>query len=100
MIKNHANKSGYSEPFDMERLEEIAYSAMNGKGTTGSSDLECHVHSLMKRLVEHGMDAEYKRETHGAVNELCLLCGKYSLQHMGACDGCKWLEMRSHRVTV
>lgn len=23
-------------------------------------------------------------------NELCLHCGKYTLQHFGACDGCKW----------
>ena len=23
-------------------------------------------------------------------NELCLHCGKYTLQHLGACDGCKW----------
>ena len=23
-------------------------------------------------------------------NELCLHCRKYTLQHLGACDGCKW----------
>ena len=23
-------------------------------------------------------------------NELCLHCGKYTLQHLGACYGCKW----------
>lgn len=23
-------------------------------------------------------------------NELCLHCGKYTLQHFGTCDGCKW----------
>lgn len=23
-------------------------------------------------------------------DELCLHCGKYTLQHFGACDGCKW----------
>lgn len=23
-------------------------------------------------------------------NELCLRCGKYTLRHFGACDGCKW----------
>lgn len=23
-------------------------------------------------------------------DELCLYCGKYTEQHLGACDGCKW----------
>lgn len=23
-------------------------------------------------------------------NDLCLYCGNYTLQHLGACDGCKW----------
>ena len=23
-------------------------------------------------------------------NELCLKCGKYTLAHQGACDGCRW----------
>ena len=26
-------------------------------------------------------------------NELCLYCGKYSEEHLGACDGCKWREI-------
>ena len=32
-----------------------------------------------------------------AVNELCLKCGKYELEHEGACDGCKWLELKYER---
>lgn len=27
-------------------------------------------------------------------NELCLKCGNYTLAHDGACDGCRWREMR------
>lgn len=23
-------------------------------------------------------------------DELCLYCGRYTEQHLGACDGCKW----------
>lgn len=23
-------------------------------------------------------------------NELCCRCGKYTNEHMGACDGCRW----------
>ena len=26
-------------------------------------------------------------------NELCLKCGKYTLAHDGACNGCRWKEM-------
>ena len=25
-------------------------------------------------------------------NELCLHCGKYKNEHLGACKGCKWYE--------
>jgi len=25
-------------------------------------------------------------------NELCLHCGKYKSEHLGACKGCKWYE--------
>lgn len=27
---------------------------------------------------------------HELRDELCLHCGKYTEQHLGACDGCKW----------
>lgn len=27
-------------------------------------------------------------------NELCLKCGNYTLAHEGACNGCRWREMR------
>ena len=27
-------------------------------------------------------------------NELCLKCGNYTLGHEGACNGCRWREMR------
>ena len=25
-------------------------------------------------------------------NELCYHCGKYTMRHKGACDGCRWTE--------
>ena len=25
-------------------------------------------------------------------NELCLKCGKYTLAHEGACNGCRWMR--------
>jgi len=57
MVKNPINKSAYAEPFDMERLEEIADRAKQNKGTNGSfSDLECHVYSLMESLIRFGSE--------------------------------------------
>lgn len=28
------------------------------------------------------------------LNELCLACGKYKEAHNGACDDCKWKEIK------
>ena len=28
------------------------------------------------------------------VNELCLKCGAYHEEHLGACDSCRWLKPR------
>ncbi len=95
MIQNKANAQSYAEPFDMERLCMIAERAKTGKGTTNLSDLECHVYSLMEQLIQHGKDIERKCRK-DAVNELCLKCGDYKTEHLGACDGCRWKEVR-HR---
>ena len=29
-----------------------------------------------------------------AINELCNKCGKYETEHLGSCDGCKWLRYK------
>ena len=38
------------------------------------------------------------KETHKklrhCVNELCLNCGEYQREHLGACNGCIWKEVR------
>ena len=31
-------------------------------------------------------------------NELCYKCGEYRREHLGACDGCPWLEVRHGNV--
>lgn len=31
-----------------------------------------------------------EKEIDALRNELCLKCGKYTLAHEGACDGCRW----------
>lgn len=94
LIKNQHNAQSYAEPFDMERLEQIADLAKKGIYPNGSySDLECHVHSLMTDLIEYGKEKEH-RNRKDAVNELCLKCGQYKTEHLGSCDGCRWRELR------
>lgn len=39
------------------------------------------------------IDAQAK-EIDALRNELCLKCGNYTLAHEGACNGCRWREMR------
>lgn len=29
-----------------------------------------------------------------SVNEMCILCGDYKMEHIGACSDCKWRGMR------
>lgn len=95
MIKNENNRNAYSEVFDMERLEQIADMAKKDIWPNGSfSDFECHVHSLMLRLIEFGEEKEHKNRKE-AVNELCLKCGDYKTEHIGSCDGCRWKGLRS-----
>lgn len=35
---------------------------------------------------------ELRNKLHDAVNELCVLCGKYQFEHIGMCDGCRWKQ--------
>ena len=37
--------------------------------------------------------ADMANELKACRNELCLRCGEYTMRHMGACDGCRWLEV-------
>ena len=36
-----------------------------------------------------------ENELKNARNELCLKCGKYTNSHDGACDGCKWDNIKA-----
>ena len=36
--------------------------------------------------------SKLERELRTCRNELCLRCGEYRQRHLGACDGCRWLE--------
>jgi len=37
-----------------------------------------------------GMESDLR----DCVNELCLKCGNYHESYAGACDGCRWLEVK------
>lgn len=51
MVQDKRNVgTGYEETFDVARFEYIANLVKAGKGTTGLSDLECFLHSIMKEL--------------------------------------------------
>jgi len=51
-------------------------------------DLLLHIHkrdAYIDRL---------RREFKDCVNELCLKCGNYHEEHLGACNDCRWLKPR------
>ena len=54
MVANKRNVgTSWVEQFDLDRLEQIAQDVQNGRGTNGNySDMECFVHSLMKKLAD------------------------------------------------
>ncbi len=65
MIANPKNKNAYSEPFDFERLEQIASDVLSGRGTNGNySDLECQVHSLFMKVFDEGRNCGYYISLH------------------------------------
>lgn len=35
-----------------------------------------------------------RSELKDCVNELCLKCGNYHESYLGACDGCRWKEVK------
>ena len=35
-----------------------------------------------------------RKELRRCVNELCLRCGRYDEEHLGACNGCRWNDLK------
>lgn len=35
-----------------------------------------------------------EKELQDCINELCLYCGCYELEHLGACDKCRWYKIK------
>lgn len=39
-----------------------------------------------------------RQEMKRAINELCLDCGTYQLEHRGACEGCHFYDVKRDRL--
>jgi len=46
-------------------------------------------------VIKAGNVAWIESELRDCVNELCLKCGDYKLEHEGACNGCRWKDVRN-----
>ena len=56
----------------------------------GGTDFEVSLHAM--NLISAITDAE--SDLKDCVNELCFKCGKYHESYLGACDGCRWNEVK------
>jgi hypothetical protein len=59
------------------------------------SEFDKTLEEIKKREVDMGIQiANLQANLKDCVNELCLQCGQYRNEHLGACDGCRWLKPR------
>ena len=59
------------------------------------SEFDKTLEEIKKREVDMGIQiANLQANLKDCVNELCLKCGQYRNEHLGACDGCRWLKPR------
>ena len=50
---------------------------------------------LFERLMRVFHDVDImESDLRDCVNELCLKCGSYRDEHLGACDGCRWKQVK------
>lgn len=51
--------------------------------------------ATFRALVLATVDVAWLESEHrDCVNELCHKCGSYREEHLGACDGCRWKDVR------
>ena len=59
------------------------------------SEFEEILEDIKKREVNYGIQiANLQSNLNDCVNELCLRCGSYREEHLGACNGCRWKDVR------
>jgi hypothetical protein len=50
--------------------------------------------TFQKLVIDASGVAWMESDLRDCVNELCLRCGSYQNEHLGACDGCRWKDVR------
>ena len=55
-----------------------------------STDVAFHMEEHLYEIPS--ADVISKSEYENCRNELCYKCGEYKNRHLGACDGCRWLD--------
>lgn len=70
-----------------EITDQVKQAAMLAK------DGRCPVPIQLAELII-GQMVEDASNLRDCVNELCLRCGSYKEEHLGACDGCRWKQVR------
>ena len=72
-----------------EAIEElIAMAERYQRGMEQWADEAANIQSSKENEI-----ARLNSELRDCRNELCLECGKYKRRHIGACDGCRWMEV-------
>lgn len=65
---------------------------------TLTQDLTSEPINLMKTSLDLvkviNIVGDIESDLRDCVNELCLKCGNYREQHLGACNGCRWKEVK------
>lgn len=59
------------------------------------TEIEKERDELRQKLVRENAQRKWlEGELKECANELCLKCGSYREEHLGACDGCRWRNAR------
>lgn len=70
--------------------EKTAALEYGGESIICAECLEDVVGDIKELPIADAVPGELFRELR---DELCLYCGNYTVQHLGACNGCKWRAM-------
>ena len=54
----------------------------------------CTSRAFRKLVIDASGVAWMESDLRDCVNELCERCGGYREEHLGACDSCRWKEVR------
>ena len=77
-------------------LNDLGNLFVGMKWPTVETDMNKYDAKAIDKELMDDYQAVYDMETdyHDCLNELCLKCGRYSEEHKGACDDCRWLKPR------